>query len=172
MNMRIAPEISIKHFAGRPEGEIPKSEVFHNDHPTGKIVTGAWLEAAIKCGTQYLLLTTNDCAFSETLSIQLLDANFEQLDFAYLWTWLSDGCFSSLHIEEPDKVCFEFSGEYEWTVKILPRQSLRIPLVSEPLGVTRPFGFSRHFVIRRAPKVEKATHKIEHITESQKAVRR
>lgn len=44
---------------------------------------------------------------------------------------------------------FEFFDERPWFVELLDRPAFRLPLVGEPAGVWRPFGFTRRFRVRR-----------------------
>ena len=57
---------------------------------------------------------------------------------------------------EPDTLRFRFIGDTDWSVQVLPEPGFRVPLLSEPTGVSRPLGFSRHFVVRGQPQPERA----------------
>jgi hypothetical protein len=53
---------------------------------------------------------------------------------------------------EPSCVKFRFFGDTDWIVEVLPRKQLRLPLVSDPIGVSRRLGWSRRFAVRREPR--------------------
>jgi len=152
MNMRIASELTTRlvHEAG--EVERPTSEFFLHGKSTGKIISGAVLEAAVQWEDRYLLFMTDDVPFEDMLSIHLLDAQLNMLDSALIGSPYSTGSFSSLELSEPNTVRFRFIGDTLWSIELLSRPGFRVPFISEPLGVYRPFGFSRQFIVRGNPR--------------------
>jgi hypothetical protein len=62
------------------------------------------------------------------------------------------GSFEGLQILSDQRVRFRFLGERFWELELLKKPSFRLPLMSEPLGVVRPFGFSRRFTLSHREK--------------------
>jgi hypothetical protein len=148
--MRLAPEVSVR-LVTQSDDEIPKSEILLRQAPTGKYVSGAVLEAAVQWRDCYLLLLTNDVAYEEMLNIHLLDAAFTLLDTALLGAAYSSGAFASLQLSE-DSVSFRFIGDTTWRIELLAEPEFKLPFVSEPRGVSRPFNFSRRFRVHGNPQ--------------------
>ena len=82
-------------------------------------------------------------------------ATLHLLDSATLGGIYSTGSFSLLASTEPDTLRFRFIGDTDWSVQVLPEAGFRVPLWSEPAGVSRPLGFSRHFIVRGQPQPER-----------------
>ena len=81
--------------------------------------------------------------------ILLLDAQLEVIDAASLGAPYCSGAFTGLRLLPPATVGFRFIGACDWTITLLPGRQFRLPWVSEPYGVWRRCGFSRHFVVGR-----------------------
>lgn len=154
-NVRLAPELTIKTLPETAEKTVPLSEIFLHQKPTHQFVAGVILEAAVKWQNYYLVFTTDDIPFEETLRISLFNEHLHLLDSAYLFWIYSTGMFSNLELHEPNIVSFHFFGDTTWSVELLPHSQLRIPFFSEPRGVFRRFNFHRHFVIHGNPVPEK-----------------
>lgn len=153
MSMRIAGEISARRIGG--DGNVPPtSEILVDGRPSGCVVSGAILEAAVEAGEHRLLFLTDDTPFEEMLSIHLLDARWHRLDSAVLGAAYCTGSFEALRLAPPDKVRFRFIGDTDWTIEILPQRGFRLPFVPDATGVSRRFGFSRHFIVRGKPRPE------------------
>jgi hypothetical protein len=152
MGLCIARELTTRLVHGTDEGEIPTSEVLVHGKSTGKLISGAVLEAAVHWENRYLLFMTDDVPFEEMLSIHLLDAKMNVLDSALVGSPYSSGAFTSLELSEPDTVRFRFIGDTLWSIELLSRPGFRIPFISEPAGVKRPVGFSRHFIVHGNPR--------------------
>jgi hypothetical protein len=129
--------------------ESPISEIHLRGASTGKRILGAWLEAAVKWNDKYILFMTNDSPFEESLCIHLLDAQLSRIDSATISIPYATGAFSSLELNEPNTICFHFINDIVWSIELLFRPSFRIPFITEPNGVWRSLGFSRHFIIVR-----------------------
>jgi hypothetical protein len=78
-----------------------------------------------------------------------VDANFSVRDRATLLAPNATGSFESLQIVSDRRVRFNFLGQRGWELDLLKKAVFRLPLVGEPLGVVRPFGFSRRFALSR-----------------------
>lgn len=156
MQILSSTDVSLARIPNRPDGAEPVSEILRNGQATGRQVAGAVLEAAAQWQSFMLLFTTDDTPFEELLHIHLLDAQLNLLDCATVGGMYSTGSFSLLDAAEPDTVRFRFIGGTDWSVQVLPEPGFRVPLLSEPTGVSRPLGFSRHFVVRGQPQPERA----------------
>lgn len=149
-------QLSLQRVAGLPAEAPPQCELLRQAEPTGVRVPGAVLEAAGQWQGFFLVLTTDDVPWEEMLHIHLLDARLQRLDSACIGAPYSTGSFSALPSLVPDLLRFRFMGDTDWSVQVLPKPGWRVPLWSEPAGVRRSMGFSRHFVVRGAPKREGA----------------
>ncbi len=156
MDMRTARELTTRLARGADEGEVPTSEVLVNGTSTGKLISGAVLEAAVQWENRYLLFMTDDTPFEEMLSIHLLDAQMNMLDSALIGSAYSSGAFTMLDLNEPNIVRFRFIGDTLWSIELLSRPGFRVPFISEPPGVKRPVNFSRHFIVRGTPRPQTA----------------
>ncbi|MRX10721.1 hypothetical protein GJ697_23080 [Pseudoduganella sp. FT25W] len=125
----------------------PQCEVMLNGAPTGTIVDGAILEAALKWHEYTLLFLTDDIPFEDALRIYLLDEKFNVMDSAQIMWIYATGIFSHLDLSQPDAVSFRFFADLNWTLTLLPERAFALPIISDPLSVSRPFKFYRRFRI-------------------------
>ena len=107
-------EMTTKAISKYSETEVPKSQILIKGEATGKIVTGAILEAAILWKNYYLLFMTDDIPHEEMLSVHLLDKKLNLLDSVTIGAMYSTGSFSSIEIVEPNIVSFRFIGDSNW----------------------------------------------------------
>ena len=125
----------------------PNSEIILNGETTGKILSGAVLEVALEWQGRYLVFTTDDIPQEDALGIHYLDEQLDSVDGCTLGGIYSTGTFGALQLVEPNRVTFRFIGGVVWTVELLDQPAFRLPWISEPRGVHRPFGFTRHFKV-------------------------
>lgn len=156
MHTLSSAELSVTRVAGGADDAPPLCEIVRNGQATGRNVEGALLESAARWQSFYLLFTTDDTPFEELLHIHLLDADLSLLDSATLGGIYSTGSFSLLESSDPDTLRFRFIGDTDWSVQVLPAPGFRAPLLSEPAGVSRPWGFSRHFIVRGQPQPDRS----------------
>lgn len=149
-------ELSLQRVAGLPADAPPLCEVVRQAEPTGVLVPGAVLEVASQWGSFFLVLATDDVPFEEMLHVHLLDARLQLLDSARIGAAYTTGAFSALPSPLPDVLRFRFIGDTDWSVQVLPAPGFRVPLLSEPTGVSRALSFSRHFIVRGQPQPERA----------------
>lgn len=154
MRMLTLGELSLRPLAAPAAGVAPACQILRGAEPTGAVVAGAVLEAACEWQGFILLLTTDGVPAEEFLHIHLLGPGLQRIDSAMLGAMYSTGSFSLLPSPEPDTLRFRFIGDTDWSVQILPEPRFRLPLWSEPTGVSRPLGFSQHFVVRGKPRRE------------------
>lgn len=147
MSIRLATEISATLINEQDETTPPKSEIVVSGIASGNFVSGALLEAAVQCGERYLLFFTDNIPYEEMLSLHLLDNQWRLVDSARIGRAYSTGSFSALKLAEPNVVHFHFIGDLDWSVEILSSPEFRLPFVSDPAGVSRELGFSRHLRI-------------------------
>ncbi|GKS99746.1 hypothetical protein AVKW3434_10180 [Acidovorax sp. SUPP3434] len=137
-------------------GEAPmQSRVVQGGLPLQARVDGLVLEAAFECRGFHLLFTTDDVPQEDLLHITLFDGQWQPLDAATIGGAYTTGRFSLIGLEGEHTVRFRFIGDTDWSVEILPSPGFRMPLVSEPRGVARALGFSRHFVVRGDPQPQR-----------------
>lgn len=130
----------------------PRSELLSDGAPTALTLDGAVLEAALRWHDCYVVFLSDDIPSEDALHIHLLATDFRLLDTASLASMYSTGSFAALHLLPPDRLSFRFFGDAIWTLELLAQPQMRLPFLSEPRGVTRPFGFSRRMIIRGDPK--------------------
>jgi hypothetical protein len=139
----------LKVPAGRETNEEPRARLVRRGQDTGTVVPGAVLEAQIALEDGWLLFITHDAPFEEVLDIVLLDRSCRTVDMASLFWPYTTGTFRNLTLASKDTVVFDFFGHHRWRVKLFerPRFRLPLPLLVEPIGVHRKFGFKRHFAV-------------------------
>jgi hypothetical protein len=147
--MHLDDRLSIERISAAAEGALPRCRLRCGGQPTGCTLIGAQLEASVGASGEWLVFLTHDVPFEEALEIYLLDASFNIRDRATLQARYATGAFGNLQILDDRRLCFRFLGDGFWQLELLRKQGLRVPLFSEPFGVSRPFGFLRHFVISR-----------------------
>jgi hypothetical protein len=148
--MRIAAEISLHPLPGGDDDE-PRSEVLVEGRPTGSVIAGRVLEAAVECEPGWLLFVTNDIPYEEFLNIHFLDKAASPLDSARIGGPNSTGTFASLTLEPPSTVHFRFIDEADWSVRVLSRPKRGLPWWPDARGVWRGTGLARYFEVRRTP---------------------
>lgn len=150
--MHLTTSLSLARLAQGNVDEQPFSELLVDGQPSGQVIKGAVLEAAVQWHGHHVLFLTDDVPYEEALRIVLLDERWQVLDEAELGAAYSTGSFSDLTLLPPDMLRFRFIGDTDWTVRLLNHQQFRLPWVSEPRGVSRRFRFGRRFVIDGKPQ--------------------
>lgn len=150
-----ASELALKPLSDSRSAETaPRSEIVLEGRPTGHHIDGLVLEAAVSCGGNYLLFTTDDVPYEEFLTVWLLDASLSPLDGVTIGGMYSTGSFSSLRLMEPNSVGFRFIGDTDWSIELLSTPVLGLPLVGDPKGVRRKMGLRRYFKVHGQPRPE------------------
>ncbi|MDR1849708.1 MAG: hypothetical protein LBQ75_06690 [Zoogloeaceae bacterium] len=149
--MQVTAEFTLRHCSetGTKAHPIPQSEILVKGKPTGTIIEGLLLEAAVAWQDKTLLFVTHDCLYEEQLDLLLVDATHNVMDMASIALMYTPGIFGDMELIEPNTVRFTFFGDDLWEVRLLAQPRIRVPfmpLLSEPYCVRRPFGFSRHFI--------------------------
>jgi hypothetical protein len=151
--------LSTSEFAARlaspySDRKLATSELLLDGKPTGMIVTGAVLEAAIEWQGCRIAFLTDDIPFEDMLRIYMFDANMTLVDAAVLGAMYSTGTFTELCLQPPIALTFRFFGGTVWRMVLLKERELRLPFLSDPSGVSRKFQFFRHFRIEGKPQPE------------------
>jgi hypothetical protein len=149
--MHIQANLLLERIPSATENEGPQSEIWLSGQSTHQQVPGANLEACVQWHDKTLLLVTDDVPYEEALRIILLDQDMKMIDAAELGAPYSTGAFKDLMLLPPDALSFRFIGDTTWTVTLLAQPGFRLPFFTEPRGVSRPFGFQRHFVVDGQP---------------------
>lgn len=123
-----------------------RSEVLIEGKPTGIVVPGKVLEAAIKVDAhRYLLFVTDDVIFEEMLTLLLLDISQGVIEELTIGDAYTSGHFEALKVS-PRSVSFRFIGDTTWTVKVSASPALKLPF-SDPRGVSRPMRLRKNIDI-------------------------
>ena len=149
--------ISLNVSAVTEEG-VPKSEILFEESNTGIFIEGVILEAAFKSSDKFLLFVTDDIPQEDSLSIYLLSDTFLMLDQARLGGIYTTGSFKVIDYNG-SVIYFRFFNEAKWQLTLLDKPTLRLPIFSEPAGVSRKLGLTRHFKLESKPfSSETANH--------------
>jgi hypothetical protein len=149
--VRVADEIALRPVAPGADGAV-RSEVIIGGRPTGSVITGVVLEAAVHCAPGWLLFVTDDIPYEEMLTIHLLDPDGRPLDSAGIGGPYTTGTFSSMRLDPPSTVRFRFIDDADWFVEILGRPKRALPWWPDARGVCRGARIGRHFVVGRQPR--------------------
>ena len=135
--MEVTSEIALGPLTGK--AGKPESTVLIRGHKTQTTVRGHVLEVAIRCGSDWLLFTSDDVPYEEGLSIYLLDSRGVILDSAHLVQPYGTGIFSDVRLQPPNQVKFNFNfnGRVAWRVVVHSRAKLAIPWLPDQYGVWR-----------------------------------
>jgi hypothetical protein len=151
--------LSNSEFAARlaspnTDTALASSELLVDGKPTGVIVDGAILEAAVDWHGCRIAFFTDDIPFEDMLRICMFDANLALLDAAVLGGVYSTGTFTDLHLQAPNTLTFRLFAGTVWRAVLLAEREFSIPFLSNPRGVSRTFKFFRRFRIEasRSPK--------------------
>ena len=142
-------EFSITLISESTDTESPKSQIWKNGKAINVFVDGQVCEACINYRDFYLVFTTNDSPFEESLNIYFLDRNFTPLDHAVLVWPYGTGSFNLMNLTEPNFIEFKFFGNATWRLELYPKKKLIIPYLSEPAGVWRKFKLKHHFKVSK-----------------------
>lgn len=153
MKLLSPSDVSFQLTSAWSERALAQSEILAGGRPTGRIVTGEVLEAAVQWKDCYVLFVRDDVAFEDSLRIYLFDTNWELVDSASLGGMYTTGAFSDLELVAPNTMRFQFIGGITWELQLLERGVASLPF-SDPKGVSRPFGFVKRFRLKGRPLPE------------------
>lgn len=149
-------ECSIRLASPYSDTQPATSELLIDGTPSGLIVSGAVLEAALECQGYRIAFLTDDIPFEDMLRIYMFDVDMTLVDAAALGAMYSTGTFAELGLQPPNILTFRFFGGIVWRMVLLAERELAVPFFSDPSGVSREFKFFRHFRIEGKPMPEGA----------------
>lgn len=152
MKLLSTAEFAIREASSYTDTTLASSELLLDGAPSGVIVTGAILEAAVAWQDYRIAFFTNDIPFEEVLQIYMFDANMQLVDAARMGAMYSTGTFADLRLQAPNTLTFRFFGGIVWRMVLLNEPEFAIPFVSNPRGVRRKLKLSRHFRIEGKPR--------------------
>jgi len=127
------------------------SEVTVGDKQTGITIDGQVLEAAIKVDSdRYILFTTDDVIFEESLTVTLISLSQGKLESLQIGNEYSSGSFEQLSVHD-EYIRFNFIGHSAWVIKVNGSPKLRLPFVSDTRGVKRASGLKTYLSIDAKP---------------------
>ncbi|RZT11450.1 hypothetical protein SAMN05216319_0065 [Duganella sp. CF402] len=156
MRLLQASEFSARLASPYSDTSLATSELLVDGMPTGSVVTGATLEAAVEWRGYSIAFFTDDIPFEEMLRIYMFDADMTLVDAAVFGAMYSTGTFADLRMQPPDTLTFRFFGGIIWRLVLLTAPEFAFPLVSDPRGVSRKFKFFRQFRVEGKPRPEGA----------------
>lgn len=154
MRLLSSSELSIRLASPYSDTEPATSELLVDGKPSGVIVTGAVLEAAVEWQGYRIVFLTDDIPFEEMLRIYMFDASMALVDSARLGAMYSTGTFAELGVQPPNTLTFRFFGGIVWRMVLLAKREVAVPVFSDPSGVSRDFKLFRHFRIEGKPQPE------------------
>lgn len=145
--MRLLPtsEFATRLASPYSDTELATSELLVDGKPTGMIVTGAVLEAAVEWQGCRIAFLTDDIPFEDMLRIYMFDADMTLVDAAVIGAMYSTGTFAELNLQPPNALTFRFFGGTVWHMVLLAEREFCLPFFSDPSGVSRKFQFFRRF---------------------------
>lgn len=129
--------------------ETPLSSLSINGLNSETTVDGAIFETVIEFEAHYLVFTTNDCPYEETLNIYFLDPSLNALDQASLSWPYATGSFEIVDTILPNRVRFKFFEQEIWEITLATSKHFAPPFISDPRGVWRKLQLNRYFKINR-----------------------
>lgn len=155
MTMKLTDSISLSVVKEAQRLSETQCEIILEEKNTDIIVSGKKLEAAVRVAdTRFLLFTTDDIVYEESLNIFYIDIQSGIIESLSLGGEYVTGTFENLSVNQ-NSVSFSFIGDTTWTVQVLPTPSLRLPF-SDPRGVSRPMGLRKYIDISATPAPARA----------------
>lgn len=155
MRLLSTSEFATRLASPHTDKQLASSELLLNGKPTGLIVTGAVLEAAVEWQGCRVAFFTDDIPFEDMLRIYMFDADMALVDAAVLGAMYSTGTFAELNLQPPNALTFRFFGGTVWRMVLLAEREFALPFLSDPSGVSRQFKFFRRFRIEGKPQPER-----------------
>lgn len=146
--MQLSDDIALQPQGAVDQGS-PRSEILIAGRPTGSVVPGSVLEAAVRCAPGWLLFVIDDTPYEEMLAIYLIDAQGRLLDSAHIGGPYTTGSFSALRLDPPATAHFRFIDDADWSVHVLDEAHLVLPWWPDARGVWRGARLIGRFELRR-----------------------
>lgn len=155
MNMKLIDNISLSVVKEAQRLSETQCEIILEGKNTDIIVSGKKPEAAVRVSDiRFLLFTTDDVVYEESLNIFYIDIQSGIIERLSLGGEYVTGTFENLSVNQ-HSVSFSFIGDTTWTVHVLPAPSLRLPF-SDPRGVSRSMGLRKYMDITATPATARA----------------
>lgn len=135
----------------RLAGENPRAQVARGGMTWA--VDGVVLEGAWSLGDELLVATTDDVLHEDGLHFSLLAPVGHVVDEVSLVHVYTTGSFELLGSEGPT-LRFRFFGDTDWVLRVCESPRGRVPLLGDPPGVVRRWGFSKRLLVEGNPKPE------------------
>ena len=155
MRLLSTSEFTARLASPYSDTQLATSELLLDGKPTGLIVDGAVLEAAVEWQSCRIAFFTDDIPFEDMLHIYMFDADMTLIDAAVLGGMYSTDTFAKLNLQPPDALTFRFIGGITWRMELLTEREFALPFLSDPRGVSRKFKFFRRFRVEGEPQPEK-----------------
>lgn len=140
-------EFLLRVVSPATETEPAKCTITIRTEESSAILEGEHCEACIQYQSFFVVLTTNNCPYEESLNIHYLNHKLKLLDRATLVWPYNTGSFSLTGFIEPNKLRFQFFNDETWTLEAYSTKQFFVSALSEPKGVWRRFGFYHYFKI-------------------------
>jgi|SRR5579875_344617 len=129
-------------FQVKREGEDTTRGVLFFQGAFAGQVEGSVLEGQYRCGNRYLLLTTDDIPYEETLHIFLLDEELRPLDKVSLRQMYHSGLLRDV-VAGDERIEFSFFGEERWLLTVHTTAKL---FMNAPFSSVKYARLGRHFL--------------------------
>lgn len=124
-----------------------RSEVLIEQQPSGIIIPGSVLEAAVEIAPKrYVLFVTDGITYEESLTIVLCQRGEGVQEIVHIENAYTTGFFEALNIHE-DHIQFQFIGDTLWSLRVADSPKFMLPFIGDPKGVKRNAGFTRRLII-------------------------
>lgn len=139
MRLLSPSEFTVRLASPYTSSEPASSELRLNGRPTGQIVSGQVLEAAVEWHGFRVAFLTEDIPFEDMLRIYMFDTNMALVDAAVLGAMYSTGTFAALNLEPPNAITFRFFRGVTWRLILLSEQEFgHFRIEDEPLSEGTP----------------------------------
>lgn len=124
-----------------------QSELLLNSQPTGIIIPGSVLEAAVEVSARrYLLFVTDGNVFEESLTLALCQLERGILEIIHIGLAYHSGQFNNLILCD-EHIRFHFIDEVSWTLQVADMAQTTLPFIGDPVGVQRRPRFKKWITI-------------------------
>lgn len=107
-------------------GERPQAHLWDENEKTDTVVAGRVLDAQYGWSGGFLLLTTDDNPYEESLHIILLDDRMRRIDQVDLGQSYHPGLLRDLEVSERGGVVFSFFGTERWWLRVETHATFRL----------------------------------------------
>ncbi|MDI9220279.1 hypothetical protein QMZ30_05135 [Pantoea sp. EA-12] len=139
--------ISLAETTPASETTQARSEVLLDQLPSGIVIPGSVLEAAVEISAgRYVLFVTDGNLYEESLTIVLChrDAGVEEI--IHIENIYTSGMFEDLAVHS-DHIEFHFLGESRWSLSVADSPKFTLPFFGDPKGVKRSAGFKKQLYV-------------------------